>query len=429
VSTAARREFAAIPTGKLNRLRPRRPRSAVEHVDDAVGHHGRAHEDADLRIAYLTTIPMTLGFFRGHMAHEANLGSRLLLISSAADGDLDVLAREVGAGCAPVEMTRQIAPLHDLRSLRRLVDVLRAARPDILQIATPKAALLGVLAARLSRTPVVVVGIFGLPQMTEGGWRRRLLDTTTRISTMGARLAWCDSPSMADYVIEQRLAPADRVRVIGRGSVGGVDASGVFNPEALVAENAEVRGELGISPSAPVIGFVGRLARDKGMLELGEAWRTLRKSHPDAHLLVVGPDDGDMSDEARHLLAPDEHTHLVGPRPHVAPYFAAMDVFVMPSYREGFCVTNIEASAMALPVVATRIPGCVDSVADGVTGTLVPVRDAPALAEAVDEYLTNPDLAAAHGRAGRDRVLREFDPAVLQSELSQTYRDLLGDVR
>ena len=425
MSTTSRRIVAAVSTGRLTHVGRRGTPNGAADAGQAGSPAAGAPATGALQIAYLTTIPMTLGFFRGHMEHEASLGSRLLLVSSAADGELEAFAREVGAACAPVEITRQIAPMADLRSLRRLVTVLRAARPDVLQTATPKAALLGTVAARLARIPVVV-GVFGLPQMTETGWRRRLLDVTTRISTMGARVVWCDSPSMADHVVAQRLAPPSRVRVIGRGSVGGVDACGAFNPEAVATERVSIRGELGIGENAPVLGFVGRLARDKGMLELGQAWRSLRERHPDAHLVLVGPDDGDMPEEARRLLAPDSHTHVVGPRRRVAPYFAVMDTFVMPSYREGFCVTNIEASAMALPVVATRIPGCVDSVVDGVTGTLVPVRDPEALAEAVERYLASPDLAAAHGRAGQERVRHEFDPAALQAELARTYRDLLG---
>jgi nucleoside-diphosphate-sugar epimerase len=394
---------------------------------DAAGAVDTGRRDGEgLRITYLTTVPMTLAFFRGHMEHEASLGSALDLVSSPGDGELEALANEVGASCTPVEMSRQIAPVADLRSLRGLVAALRTSRPDVLQIATPKAALLGTLAARLARTPVVVVGVFGLPQMTETGWRRRLLDTTTRISTRWATVVWCDSPSMADYVIHQRLAAPTRVRVVGCGSVGGVDARGAFNPHSLRADGARIRRELGIPTGAPVLGFVGRLARDKGMRELGQAWRSLSVRHPDAHLVLVGPDDGDVPADARRLLQAGPRIHLVGPQRHVEAHLAAMDVFVMPSYREGFCVTNIEASALALPVVATRIPGCVDSVTDGVTGTLVPVRDAAALAEAVEEYLAAPQIARAHGWAGRRRVLRDFDPAAMQLELSRTYRALLS---
>jgi glycosyltransferase involved in cell wall biosynthesis len=324
-------------------------------------------------------------------------------------------------------MARQISPLSDLRSLWRLVGVLRSARPDVLQTATPKASLLGAIAARMCRVPVVVIGLFGLPQMTQSGWRRRLLDATTRVSTSAATTVWCDSRSMAAYVRDQSLAPRDRVRVIGEGSVGGVDAAGAFDPEtrAAVAAGARVRAGLGIPQEAKVLGFVGRLTRDKGMLELGEAWRSLRARHPEAHLVLVGPEDGDFPEGARRLLAPDAHTHLVGGQRHVTPYFAAMDVFVMPSYREGFCVTNLEASAMALPVVATRIPGCVDSVADGVTGTLVPVRDSTALANAIDVYLRDPEMASRHGRAGRARAVHDFDPRAMQTELASAYRDLL----
>lgn len=381
---------------------------------------------SDLHIVYLTTIPATLNFFRGHMLHERALGSRLTVMSSSADGELAAFADEVGATAAPVEMSRVIAPAADLRSLRRLVRLMSETRPDVVQIATPKASLLGAFAARLAKAPVVVVGVFGLPQMTEAGWRRWLLDTATRISTWSAHVVWCDSASMADYVVAQRLAPHGRVLVVGNGSVGGVDATGTFDPERAISDGRATRAALGIPPEAPVVGFVGRLARDKGMLELGRAWQSLRERHPELHLLLVGPDDGDLSPEAQHLLVADSRTHVVGAQRSVAPYFAAMDLFVMPTYREGFCMTNLEASAMGLPVVATKIPGCVDSVTDGRTGTLVPPRDASALVAAIEGYLSSPELAVRHGTAGRARALTDFGPAAIQAELSQIYRDRMG---
>ena len=355
----------------------------------------RSEDDgSNLRIAYITTVPSVLGFFRGHMAHERALGARLDVVSSAGDGELAAFAVAVGASAFPVEIPRTIAPLADLLGLLQLLRVLRRTRPDIVQIATPKAGLLGAIAARLTCTPVVVVSVFGLPQMTETGWRRRMLDITTRISTWSADVVWCDSESMAAYIVSHRLAPHGRVHVIGHGSVGGVDATRTFNPDRAAADGRDVRNSLDIPAGAPVLGFVGRLARDKGMLELGHAWRSLRERHPEAHLLLVGRKEGDLPPEAERLLAPDAHTHVVGAQRAVAPYLAAMDLFVMPSYREGFCVANIEASAMRLPVVATRIPGCIDSVADGTTGTLIPPRNTDALVDAVEVYLASPELAA-----------------------------------
>jgi glycosyltransferase involved in cell wall biosynthesis len=217
--------------------------------------------------------------------------------------------------------------------------------------------------------------------------------------------------------------------VLGHGSVSGVDAEGTFSIPANWQEvRRELRSRYGIPHGATVLGFVGRLAREKGLGELTEAWRRLRSSYQNLHLLLVGGLDARDPPTACDLdfLSSEERSHLVGFQTNTPAHYLAMDVCVTPSYREGFGLTNIEASAMCLPVVSTRIPGCTDSVLDGVTGTLVPVHDVAALTRAIENYLVNPDLAQRHGRAGRERVLKDFRPEALWEALQAEYLGLLG---
>lgn len=378
-----------------------------------------------LKVVYVTTIADTLNFFKGHIAHEQRQGSDITLISDASDGQLDRLGSEVGVKTVSLSLTRRITPWGDAKALFNLVRTLHLLQPDVLQTATPKAGLVGALAGRIAGVPVIVAGVFGLPQMTSSGWRKRLLNATTRITTYASHASWVDSPSMADYLSETRLAPKNKIIVIGKGSVSGIDTIH-FSPKAYADARISIRRELGIPASALVLGFVGRLANDKGILELATAWETIRAQHPEAHLLLVGPDEGDLKGPAQELLSsPPPRTHWVGPQSPVARWFAALDIFVMPSYREGFCVTNIEAAAMELPVVATRIPGCVDSVAEDVTGTLVPSHDAQALQSAIENYMRNRQLAQAHALAGRRRVIEQFQPSTLENELATFYRSKL----
>lgn len=379
------------------------------------------------KLVHVTTVPLSLGFFRGQIGYLKAHGFEVHAVSSPGDLLVQVGDREA-IEVHPVRMARGITPIKDIISLGRLWWLLRGIRPRIVHSHTPKAGLLGTIAARAAGVEVVVLSLFGLPQMTTTGLSRRLLDLTTRLACRLADRVWCDSFSMRDHVARGRLAPSEKLVVLGHGSVNGVDALGGFSPSnhGLSARRA-VRACHGIPDGAPVLGFVGRIVGDKGMHELATAWRLLRDHYPSMHLLLVGPfepNDPPLPDDER-LFRSDDRIHLAGPRADVAPYLAAMDLFVMPSHREGFGIVNIEAAAMGLPVVSTRIPGCVDSVQDGLTGTLVPPRDAGALADAIRIYLDDPELRREHGRAGRERVLRDFRPEAIWEALYREYALLL----
>jgi glycosyltransferase involved in cell wall biosynthesis len=166
------------------------------------------------------------------------------------------------------------------------------------------------------------------------------------------------------------------------------------------------------------------------MIELVAAWRQLKKEFPQLHMLMVGPfEEGDpVPSDVEQTLRNDERIHLAGHVPGgPAAYFAAMDMLALPSYREGFGDVLVEAAAMEIPSVATRIPGIISAVADGVSGTLVPPYDADALAEALRAYILDPELRQKHGRQGRERAVREFPEERIWELQTQTYRRLLAE--
>lgn len=378
-------------------------------------------------LIHITTVPMSLKFFQGHIGYLKERGFDVQAITSPGESANEfAIQQRIAVHTVPME--REPAPYKDCVALLRLWWALRRLGPQVVHSHTPKAGLLGTLAARMAGVKVVFFSVFGLVQMTATGFRKHLLDFTTYLSCALADRVWCDSFSMRDYMIRASLCPAAKIVVFGQGSVGGVDAQGVFAPQKYdQAMRETLKEQLAIPKRSRVLGFVGRIVKDKGMHELAGAWRALRQEFPDVHLLLVGPIEvrDPLQADDLEMFQADPRIHCIGQRQDVAPYYAIMDVFVMPSYREGFGLTNIEAAAMELPVVSTRIPGCVDSVDDGVTGTLVAPRNQRELTMAIRNYLSDAELRRKHGKAGRQRVLRDFCPETIWEAANQEYVLLL----
>lgn len=341
--------------------------------------------------------------------------------------DLERFAKREDVPVYGVEMLRSISPLSDLVAVYRIVRLIRRIRPHIVHAHTPKGGLLGMIAAWVARVPVRVYHIRGLPLMTASGPKRMLLKWTERIACALANRVLCVSHSIREVATAERLCPPHKIHVLLGGSGNGVDATGRFDPHSVgESARAETRLQYGIPDDALVVGFVGRLVRDKGIVELVEAWQILREELPDLHLLLLGPFEAEdpVPPSVEAVLRQDPRVHLTGMAWETPPLYAAMDLLVLPTYREGFPNSPLEAASMALPVVATRVPGCTDAVADGVTGTLVPSRDAAALTVALRAYLRDPDMRRSHGRAGRERVLVEFRREAVWEALFEEYLDL-----
>lgn len=349
-----------------------------------------------------------------------------ILVSSPGE-QLHRIGRDAGVRYAAIRMRREIAPLHDLLSLWGFYRLMRQVRPMLTDVGTSKAGLLGGMAAWLLGVPCRIYTLHGLRLETTTGLKRILLTLTERVACACAHRVICVSPSVRQRAIELKLVSAEKTVVLGSGSCRGVDVQR-FSPEVRdPAQKQYLAKSLGISPAAAVIGFVGRLTRDKGIHELVTAFSQLRRKWPSLRLLLVGDlEDGDPVEPIiLRQMATDPSIVHVGFVSDTAPYYALMDVLVLPSYREGFPYTPLEAQACGVPVVTTTATGAVDSVVDGVTGFHVPVGNWEALAARIDQLLCDPELRSRMGQRGRERVVREFRHEVVGQALVEEYERLL----
>lgn len=381
-----------------------------------------------IRLVYITTAALSATFLKGQLAYMRRRGFDVVFISAPSDrkfgiDQLHFLREREQITTLAIPLEREISPLKDLVSLVRLYRVFRRFRPVIVNTGTPKAGLLGMIAARAANVPVRIYSLHGLRLETARRLKRCMLAVAERCTSALAHRVICVSESLRRLYLTLGLTTEAKTCVLGEGSANGVDVE-AFIPTSQVRA---LRSRLKIPDDAPVIGFVGRFTRDKGVPELLDAFDQVLASFPDAWLLMVGDfEDGDPIPESyAKRLCSHPRVVMTGYVSDPPSYYPIMDVFAFPSYREGFPTVLLEAAAAQVPTVAFKATGTVDAVCDGVTGTLVPLGDVGSFARALKRYLTDDLLKREHGQAGRERVLRHFRPDMIWELLYAEYARLL----
>ena len=284
------------------------------------------------------------------------------------------------------------------------------------------------IASCFARAPIRIYTVDGLPITSQRGLGRILFAITDWISCRLATEVLCVSRSVRRFLIANGFAGSNKARVLGSGHLRGVDIE-KFDPEADTgAKRTRIRNRYGIPLDSPVIGYIGRLVPDKGVAELAAAWETLRAEFASAHLFLCGYFESvhPVPSQLAEKLTNDPRVHLTGKWLNDMPaVYAAVDVCVLPTYREGLSTVAIECGAMRVPIVATRVPGCVDAVRNGVTGLLVKPRDAEALIVAIRELLEDPGLRVRIGFAAREFISNRFSEHKTAVRVLGEYRRLI----
>ncbi len=324
-----------------------------------------------------------------------------------------------------VDIARKIAPWQDLRALFQLLRCFREIRPATVHSLTPKAGLLAMLAGWLTRVPWRFHTFTGQVWANKTGVGRFLFKGVDWLIALCASRVFADSASQCRFLEEEGVVRRSGVTVLGQGSVAGVDLAR-FRPDP--AARAALRTETGVADAVPVFLFVGRLVRDKGVFDLVEAFATLNARHGQWELWMVGPDEdglqASLQAEGERLGA---RIRWFGPTPTPERYMASADVFVLPSYREGFGSVVIEAAACGIPTIAYRIDGVVDAIVENHTGCFVAKGNIEELAQAMERLGSAPEMLSDLGDAARRRAVGDFSSSTVSAAWLAFYGSVLKE--
>jgi glycosyltransferase involved in cell wall biosynthesis len=379
-----------------------------------------------IKLCIVTTIPATVkAFFGDQLRFLQEHGYQITIITSPEDGSQKYgKSLPDGVHIEYVAMGRTIKPLEDIKAVWKIARIIRNRHFDIVQYVTPKGALFGSVASWMAKVPVRLYLMWGLYYVTQTGFHRFVYKTIERIICGCSTAIAPDSKGNARLAVEEGLCKAEKISVVSHGSANGVDTD-KFDPGKLAEVRIKIRTDLQIPDHATVFGCIAPMVRDKGINELIESFDKISIEYPYAYLLYVGrtTEKDPVKPSTLELMKANPRIIHLGWQSEPEKYLAAMDVFVLPTYREGLGVVNIEASAMELPVISTDVPGPQESIVHGETGILVPAQQVEPLVQAMKDLLNRPSDRNRLGKAGRKRVRECYEQkklwqAILEHKLS-----------
>lgn len=361
------------------------------------------------KLVRITTVPMALRYLLpGQMNFMARNGFEVLMIS--ADGkELTEVIRQEQCRHIIVPMTRKITPFRDLQCLFRLIRIFRNEKPDIVHTHTPKAGLLGMMAAKLCGVRVRIHTVAGLPLMVEKGLKYRLLKFIEKLTYASASQVWPNSNSLKEFILEKKLCNPAKLNIIGKGSTNGINITR-FN-KAVLDEKiiCSVKEQIRYSDQYKYLLCIGRLVKDKGIIELVNVFSQLQKNDPALKLLLVGGYEPSLDPIPASTLQQIESNKgiiHISWSDDVAYYMYLAHYFVFPSHREGFPNVLLQAGAMGLPIICSHITGNIDIVTNNETGLIFDRGNEQQMLKLLQYAITHPQHMQSMA-AKLQQVIRE----------------------
>lgn len=382
------------------------------------------------KLLRITTVPVSLKtLLKGQHRFMSQNGFEVLGVAANGKELLEVATNE-GIKTHAIAMTRTISPIEDFLSLISCYKLCKKYKPAIVHSHTPKAGIVGMLAAKLAGVPIRLHTVAGLPLMEAKGLKRKVLNLVEKMTYSAATKVYPNSKGLYDFIVENKFTSSKKLKVIGNGSSNGIDTSH-FDP-LLVSDDQKkrLRSEYNINENDLILCFVGRLVGDKGINELVQAFTEINTHNKTAKLLLVGPYEHELDPLTETTLdAIYENTNIIttGFQDDIRPFLAISDVFVFPSYREGFPNVVMQAGAMGLPSIVTNINGSNEIIQPNHNGIIIPSKDTTALTHAMQQLIDDPTLRQSLALNARPSITSRYEQQVVWDALLAEYQMLIDN--
>jgi glycosyltransferase involved in cell wall biosynthesis len=377
------------------------------------------------KLIRITTVPVSLDKLLEGQLGYMNQFYEVIAISSDIQY-LQEIAEKENVRFLSVEMTRKITPLKDIIAVYRLYKIFRQEKPEIVHTHTPKAGIVGMLAAKLAGVPLRFHTVAGLPLMEATGIKRGILNFVEKLTYTCATKVYPNSKGLYDFILTEKFTSSSKLKVLGNGSSNGIKTE-YFKPENISQqEKVILKEKLAIEEQDFVFIYVGRLVKDKGINELTKAFSDFTKGYTNTKLLLVG----DFEMELDPLL-PETILEInnnpkiiaVGFQKDVRPYFSISNALVFPSYREGFPNVVMQAGAMDLPSIVTNINGCNEIIVENKNGIIIPVKNTIAIFEVMRKIISNKEYYEKLKNNSRKMILERYDQQLVWQAILNEYKE------
>ena len=386
------------------------------------------------KLIRITTVPISFKvLLKGQLRFMTSNGFDVKGVSSEGEELREVRENE-GIVMEAINMSRKITPFQDLKSLWEMWNFLRKEKPQIVHTHTPKAGIIGMLAARLAGVPHRLHTVAGLPLMEATGIKRKILNFVEKLTYSSATRVYPNSKGLYDFILQNNFTQSNKLKIIANGSSNGINTAFFSPAQVSEIEKVALREKLNIQPDDFVFVFVGRIVSDKGINELIKAFselQTVENKPTDIKLLLVGGLENDLDPLNPETLAEINQNRdiiSVGFQQDVRPFFAISDALVFPSYREGFPNVVMQAGAMGLPSIVSDINGCNEIIIEGENGLIIPSKNVKKLKEKMLTLAKDKNLYIKLKENSRRMIENRYEQSVVWNALLEEYEGLLQSV-